>query len=109
MHTRAGFALTSAWAAGLGGCAHMVAKLPQCGAFLWPSIQLQKQKCSHGGLPSPHLLPQLHTSCCMSTCNLDFYHFGGGDLLTSFHCFVGIQYLHLQTYGCVGGVDVLLC
>ena len=48
----------------------------------------------------PHLLSESCGGHCMKSYVLYCWR-GGGDLITFFHCFPGLQYFHRQTYGCM--------
>ena len=78
-----------AWAAEFGGGAHALVEPPWCRAPLGDGSQSRKWKCV-GARLLPCLLPELPSSHCMWTCDLDYCCWGGGgDLLTSFHWFLG--------------------
>ena len=99
----------SVWSVAMGGAAG-----PQW-ALLHAGLQLQKWKRLHTGLPA-HLLPLTITLAAvwwpmtlMITSPWLLLLGRERDPLTTFHCFLGIQYPHLQIYGFLGLSDILLC
>ena len=100
----------SVWAAWLGGGVPVVTESPQCGAFPWAGMHSKSKSIHAQACLLPCLLLELHTGYYVQNCNLDRCHWGGGgDLFTSFLCFLGSQYPHFQMYGSVDLSDVLLC